>query len=327
VRILASSSKTTTLAAHLLAADLVSISIDYTEATTTTTSSTSTSTTSTTLAGGPARRAAWIHGRPLPPAATFTPTGKDAQIANAGYVTYNFGAETASTIGTDATYVFRMLLAFDISSLTGKTVTGCRLTIQTGSSNPGTGTTGTIYRITRSDWVEGAGTGTPVAGATWNDYDGSTWTTPGSDYDGSTPTPVSFTPPVGAAVFYEFPDISAFCQDAITSRSGSLDLLIRQDTETLGAHAFNMRTKESATTSTKPKLVVTIPIANKDMDMIARISIVIFLLGMAAPVWAKNISAATRAQVILALKEYCARSAPTSGMIGGLIRHMSGNAW
>jgi len=243
--------------AHLLAADLVSISIDYTEATTTTTSSTSTSTTSTTLAGGPARRAAWIHGRPLPPAATFTPTGKDAQIANAGYVTYNFGAETASTIGTDATYVFRMLLAFDISSLTGKTVTGCRLTIQTGSSNPGTGTTGTIYRITRSDWVEGAGTGTPVAGATWNDYDGSTWTTPGSDYDGSTPTPVSFTPPVGAAVFYEFPDISAFCQDAITSRSGSLDLLIRQDTETLGAHAFNMRTKESATTSTKPKLVVT----------------------------------------------------------------------
>lgn len=44
--------------------------------------------------------------------------------------------------------------------------------------------------------------------------------------------------------------------------------------------------------------------------MIARISIVIFLLGMAAPVWAKNISAATRAQVILALKEYCRSVGP-----------------
>ena len=108
---------------------------------------------------------------------------------------------------------------------------------------------GSVLRVTRPSWTE--------AGSTWTRCDGTNaWTTPGGDVDAA--SAVAFTPPVAAGA-YAFPSLRALCQDAVTSRGGQLDLLVRQTAETPGTprHQWGFFSSDYTVDPTRrPRLVV-----------------------------------------------------------------------
>src|SRR5262249_58174518 len=108
---------------------------------------------------------------------------------------------------------------------------------------------GHVWRVTQPAWTEKE--------VTWKRYNGSTpWSTPGGDVDANSGT--AFAPPAAPGAF-AFPDLKALCPDAIAARGGKLDLLIRQDTETLGPprHQWSFVTSnDTASPSLRPRLAV-----------------------------------------------------------------------
>jgi hypothetical protein len=190
-----------------------------TTTTTTTTNPTDTSVTTTTL-----------------PVTAFTAT------ADTGIFSGNPDATLGSTnqvfVGNDASNSQRALLRFDLTSIPPTaTIASCTLTVDIVTRNQASA--GKIYRVKQPAWSETT--------ATWNRYDGvSAWTTPGA-FDAVelasdvvvTPGPdgpVAYAPPTGSEAF-TFPDIRGLCQDAVTNRSGALDLMIKQDDDAPGPTA------------------------------------------------------------------------------------------
>jgi hypothetical protein len=178
-------------------------------------------------------------------------------MAGARNATSNYGTATFLCVGNDQANSERVLIHFDLTPLgTGATVTACQLTFTVNQVTAPTA--GHVLRLRRNDWTE--------AGSTWNSYKaGAAWTAPGggdttSDVDAT--MEVAFTPPVAAGAF-TFPSLQALCQDAVTSRAGALDLLIRQDVDQGGActgacvaHEFCSRSSDYTTAANRPNLVV-----------------------------------------------------------------------
>ena len=184
---------------------------------------------------------------------TTSPTGTSATTTTMPPMTFAGAADTAifsgspdATLGSsdqvfvgrDASNAQRVLLRFDLTSVPSTaTVASCTLTVDVVALNQAGA--GKIYRLKQPAWSQTA--------ATWNRFDGvSAWTTPGA-FDANeassdvvvTPGPdgpVAYSPPTGSEAF-AFPDITGLCQDAVTNRSGALNLLIKQDDDAPGATA------------------------------------------------------------------------------------------
>jgi len=184
--------------------------------------------------------------------------GVDNQMAGARNATNNYGAATFLCVGNDQANSERVLVHFDLSSLgSGATVTSCLLGFTV--DQVAAPTAGQILRLRRNDWTE--------SGSTWTAYKtGASWTAPGAGdttTDVDTTSAVSFTPPAATGAF-TFPSIQALCQDAVSRRSGALDLLIRGNADQNGActgsctpHEFCSRSSDYTTASARPTLVVT----------------------------------------------------------------------
>lgn len=145
-----------------------------------------------------------------------------------------------ATVGT-----MRSILEFDISDITaGSTVSTAILTL-TVAASPLSAFAGTVYRMTQSTWVE--------AQATWNIYKtANNWTSAGGDYDGASGVACTF-PASGSFTV----DIATLAQDAVTSRSGILRILLKKDDETSVANEYLYFSSDNATAGNRPKLDVT----------------------------------------------------------------------
>jgi hypothetical protein len=133
---------------------------------------------------------------------------------------------TGLNVGTDGTVSpkrpYRTLLHYDLSNLPSTATIIAASLILTRFDGQGTGIAAKIYRLTQTNWTE--------AGCTWNKYDGTTdWTTPGGDYDLTTPTPIDWS-----IVSSEVTTISvlAHAVDAWTVRLKQMHIILKQDVET-----------------------------------------------------------------------------------------------
>ncbi|HZP39996.1 MAG TPA: putative glycoside hydrolase [Candidatus Binatia bacterium] len=169
---------------------------------------------------------------------------KDAFITSPANPGSNYGGWAQAWIGRDGVNVERALLGFDLSGLPpAATVLECRLavTVQDVHGTPGPGH---VFALAK-DWTE--------RGVTWTSTGAGPWTAPGAlaDVAGAVAYPAPSAP--GA---FSFPDLTALCQDAITSRGGRLALLVRQDDESR-PDEVSIATRES-TTGARPTLTVTV---------------------------------------------------------------------
>jgi hypothetical protein len=158
--------------------------------------------------------------------------------------------------------VFRSLLAFNIGNIpAGAVITDCRLTVSvTQRTNP---TPGHVRRLCGQHWLDG--NGQSETQATWNNYrTGTPWGTAGAastaacdaggDY--ATAGEVPYTPPAGTGLF-TFPNLATLCQDALTQQGGWLRLRISQNAESTQSNLIKFNSSESATATTRPRLIVT----------------------------------------------------------------------
>jgi hypothetical protein len=177
-----------------------------------------------------------------------TSTGIDTYLTSPANPDANWGSLPRAWLGTDEQNAQRPLLRFKLGGApAGATVLGCTLTVQAATVEAPL--PGHVRHVTQPAWTE--------TEATWNRYNGTTpWNTPGGDVDAK--SGIAFVPPSAPGAF-AFPDLKALCQDAIATRGGQLDLLIRQDTETLGPprHEWSFVTSDDTASPTlRPRLVV-----------------------------------------------------------------------
>jgi hypothetical protein len=140
--------------------------------------------------------------------------------------------------GEIKTLLFRAIVNFDVSALSGRTINSAKL-VRYIFSVQGGGWAATIYRCTRpSTWTEG--------GVTWNKYDGAnTWTSEGGDLDETTPTPKTLTE-TSSTGRHEISGMGSFVTDALSLRSGLVSLIMRADDEDPGTTKYvNWHSKES----------------------------------------------------------------------------------
>ncbi len=129
--------------------------------------------------------------------------------------------------GSSKTAKRRILLGFDLSApptsgvapQPGDTITAADLLFQCDLIDGIAGSPGTLYRITRDDWLS----------SSWTDYKaGAAWTTPGGDY--AAPLAVPFTAPAAIGA-WTVPGLLALVTDAYANRSARLHVLLRIDGE------------------------------------------------------------------------------------------------
>lgn len=142
----------------------------------------------------------------------------------------------------------RGLIRFDLSSIpAGTAITSATLEMyyqdKMGSADP-VGKTLMVYKVTRTDWVEGQ--------ATWNVYKtGSSWTTAGGDYVTSSPAGAGSVVP-GSFGWMEW-DVLDLVNDAFGD-TDSLELLIRFQTE--GVSGTDSLAELVCTGANAPKLTI-----------------------------------------------------------------------
>lgn len=162
----------------------------------------------------------------------------------------NYGSGTIAF----TTLAYRTLVEFDLTSITGATISACVLTVDV-EVGAVTSTAGTTNRIRRADWDE--------ATATWNSYKtSSTWTTAGaastaSDID--TANQVGFSAPTATGSF-AFPDMTSLCQDALDVQSNRLRFRIAQNVDANSPATdtyFLSTSSDGATAANRPLLTVT----------------------------------------------------------------------
>jgi len=176
--------------------------------------------------------------------------------------TTNRGSATSLYVGEDnlSTALIRLLIKFDLSSLSGYTVTSAVLKLyEVATANYSANQrTCRAYRVLRV-WTE--------AGVTWNKYDGSSdWGTVGC---ANTSTDREATD-VGTCVFpatevadaeYSFTLTASAVQAMVDGSFTNNGFLLQMDTETADQH--EVRSKEYATEALRPVLVVnyTLPVS------------------------------------------------------------------
>ena len=185
---------------------------------------------------------------------TLQPSTKDT-VFSATAPDTNYGTLDYLQIGHWSTSVIiRAILNFDASAIpAGSTINSATMSLDYWEYNYGnpSGQTAWAYKITRNDWVE--------LEATWNSYKtGFAWTTAGGDYVTSNPAGGSVAYP--ASYGWVGFDITAIVQDAVNNVSGSVNVLIKFADETITQDAVH-RSKEYATASLRPKLVISYTLA------------------------------------------------------------------
>lgn len=149
----------------------------------------------------------------------------------------------------DPVFQTRTLLLFNIQDFAGWTF-GAASKLRIFSLAPG-GAVGigsiNIKRATRL-WTENL--------VTWNKYDGvHAWTSAGGDF--TTPT-VAFTLNGSETDFYDITGagIAAFLQDALDSRSGILNILMKVETEAAGDTGISMNSRHASSAARRPALTL-----------------------------------------------------------------------
>ncbi len=181
---------------------------------------------------------------------------KDTQIDGSAATT-NYG--TGATAEVDVGYIAgskvlwrRTLITFQIPTEVASAEVYLAFLKLWCTSSLTTGTAAVLKRLTQA-WTE--------AGVTWNKYDGVTnWATAGGDF--TDVGAVSWA--TAAALTYKEIDVTALVQDAITSRSGLLDLILALSDENPRSNAgCTFATKEVIVDPTlhwqRPQLVIVRP--------------------------------------------------------------------
>ena len=145
----------------------------------------------------------------------------------------NYGANPIAGVrafyfGGDKATLTREIVNFDVSPLSGRTVTAAKLIVVLSLAN--VSATAIISRCTRpADWVESE--------VTWNDYKVATpWTDGGGDFDDSgPPASVSYATHGSIDTEFEITGLIDFATDALDNRSGIVSLILRLDDEDPGS--------------------------------------------------------------------------------------------
>lgn len=200
-----------------------------------------------------------------------TVTSKDTRISKQN-PTFNYGANVILVVQSDNAGVNRgrTLLEFDLDPL--NIPTNAVITAATFSmyyyDDLGPDPAGQIidvYKLDRTDWVEGTGNGAAVAGATWNDYNGSTWDTAGGDYSATNPSKAAATiPAIGTRPCWMDWDVAGMVQEA-HDNSNDLELLVRNRQETTSDYMPFWEASEAAG-SNEPLLDITYQVYSPSTD-------------------------------------------------------------
>lgn len=174
--------------------------------------------------------------------------GVDSYI-DSGAPTTNYATTTPMILGrTSAGNTKRALFRFNVSNIpVGATLTSATLTIPISGGTVSATTTWYCNRLTQTAWTE--------TGVTWNDYSvGNAWAAPGGDY--TTTDRDSYTY-AGVPPSLIFSAMTALVQDAITNRSGILDLIIVSNSESGSTNRFLSPFCSDSAAASRPILVVT----------------------------------------------------------------------
>ena len=176
--------------------------------------------------------------------------GVDAPIINGSYAANNYQNFTLVALGTTHalgvdTYS-RLVASFDISTLSGKTISGAALTLYSDGSGTATSGTYTCKRLTQTAWTE--------AGVTWNRYDGTNnWTTAGGDATSTNQVQVTAN---GNATSLVFTGMGPMVTAALAAGLTRLHVLVSGPEITGSSSYYNGLTSDTATGAERPKLVV-----------------------------------------------------------------------
>ena len=155
--------------------------------------------------------------------------------------TSNFGSAAGFNVREFNGNVFRVVIRFDLSGISG--ILSATLSLTCSFVGTG-GRAGKIRRLTQA-WTEG--------GVSWNTYDGVTaWATPGGDYTTDGEIDIIFPSETGVVNY----DVSSLAIDAENNRSGSLDLLLMLADEAAGDDRADFDSGEATTESDRPLLTV-----------------------------------------------------------------------
>ncbi len=159
----------------------------------------------------------------------YAATGTDTNLAS-GQPTWNWGADGSLRVGdlAGAGDTYRGLIRFDLSGLAGTTIASARLSLfqmdQADASQPVID----VHYLT-GDWQEGAGTGTPGPGATWQTSGIAPWT--GGNYWGTRSAFASGRADPGWVNW----DLTALTQSWVNASITNYGALIKRNSENAAA--------------------------------------------------------------------------------------------
>lgn len=192
----------------------------------------------------------FLTGFALGTTTTFQPSSADAVI-DAGAKTANDGNNSILQTypWTGSSYSKRSIIKFDLSSISGSTISSATLSLYVTSYYTSATRTLGVHKIQQSparNWGE-----TTVS---WNKYDGTnSWTTGGGDFAAS----ATATASVGAknvwANWTVTTDVQSFCDNGATN----FGWVLKDETEDDSQQHKQFASKEYGTASRRPKLVVT----------------------------------------------------------------------
>lgn len=175
-------------------------------------------------------------------------TCRDTFIGSAAFANMNFGGFDLMYLGTQSLSkgvqaFYRPLLRFDLTALTGTSISDATLTLTLVNGSL-TGDTFTVHRLTQPNWTE--------LGATWNLRNGAEpWAAVGGDFVAAPAQSLTIASPQNLV----FADLQSIVEDAVRSRGGILDLLIK-GTALFGLQFLELASASHQTPASRPKLVV-----------------------------------------------------------------------
>jgi len=185
---------------------------------------------------------------------TASTNNKDTMLnygAGGGSSNLNYGAATTTNVyWSSSNYAMRTIMEWTLSSGSG-TISKISLFLYVNAN--GSCTTVNLHELTQA-FIEGAGTGQAVAGATWNDYNAGSWATPGGDYS---PTVVDSLTPQAATNWDEYVLLGAGATNPISGLTwgNTVDLLLKLNSESGGTVYVQYNTKEAV--ANKPYIEIT----------------------------------------------------------------------